>query len=191
MKGQAISIAEHNKAKSLLSFMVNPNGQVKNVQQPRKATTSTGGSGPSHFYSRRQLIGLIFGPLLFMITLLFFQPADLPKEALAVLASTIWIATWWITEAIPIPATSLLPIILFPLTGQSTVKRQLRHTVTILSFYSWEDSSLLLPLKGGICINELHLSLFLQLVRVQSELSLDLWLRLDFYRCRFQILQRR
>ena len=26
-------------------------------------------------------------------------------------------ATWWITEAIPIPATSLLPIVLFPLTG--------------------------------------------------------------------------
>jgi sodium-dependent dicarboxylate transporter 2/3/5 len=34
-----------------------------------------------------------------------------------VLASTIWIAVWWMTEAIPIPATSLLPIILFPLTN--------------------------------------------------------------------------
>lgn len=123
MKGRALSIAwesfwnEHNKAKSLLSFMVNPNGQVKNIQQSSKDTTNTGGSGPSGFYSRRQLIGLILGPLLFIITLLFFQPADLPREGLAVLASAIWIATWWITEAIPIPATSLLPIILFPLTG--------------------------------------------------------------------------
>ena len=41
----------------------------------------------------------------------------MPKEATAVLASTVWIATWWISEAIPIPATPLLPIVLFPLTG--------------------------------------------------------------------------
>jgi sodium-dependent dicarboxylate transporter 2/3/5 len=38
-------------------------------------------------------------------------------EANAVLASTVWIAVWWITEAIPISVTSLLPIILFPLSG--------------------------------------------------------------------------
>ena len=62
-------------------------------------------------------IGLILGPLLFVLTLLFFHPEGLSKEANAVLASTLWIATWWITEAIPIAVTSLLPIILFPLSG--------------------------------------------------------------------------
>ena len=41
----------------------------------------------------------------------------LSKEANAILASTIWIAIWWITEAVPIAITSLLPIVLFPLTG--------------------------------------------------------------------------
>lgn len=39
------------------------------------------------------------------------------KEANAVLACTFWVAIWWITETIPIAVTSLLPIILFPLTG--------------------------------------------------------------------------
>jgi sodium-dependent dicarboxylate transporter 2/3/5 len=39
------------------------------------------------------------------------------SEAQAVMASTAWIATWWICESIPIPATSLLPVVLFPLTG--------------------------------------------------------------------------
>ncbi|BBI63475.1 hypothetical protein HSBAA_47810 [Vreelandella sulfidaeris] len=34
-----------------------------------------------------------------------------------VLATTLWVAVWWITEAIPIPATSLLPIVLLPITG--------------------------------------------------------------------------
>ncbi len=62
-------------------------------------------------------IGLILGPLLFVITLLWFHPEGLSKEANAILASTLWVATWWITEAIPIAVTSLLPIILFPLTG--------------------------------------------------------------------------
>jgi solute carrier family 13 (sodium-dependent dicarboxylate transporter), member 2/3/5 len=68
-------------------------------------------------YSQAQRIGLFLGPTLFTLTLLFFAPADLSFEARAVLATTLWVATWWITEAIPIPATSLLPIVLLPITG--------------------------------------------------------------------------
>ena len=61
--------------------------------------------------------GLILGPALFLIILLWFHPEGLSKEANAILASTIWIAMWWITEAVPIAITSLLPVVLFPLTG--------------------------------------------------------------------------
>lgn len=64
-----------------------------------------------------QKIGLILGPLLFILTILFFRPEGLSEEGVAVLASTLWIAVWWITEAIPIEVTSLLPIVLFPLSG--------------------------------------------------------------------------
>ncbi|MCC5802883.1 SLC13 family permease [Rossellomorea vietnamensis] len=62
-------------------------------------------------------IGFMLGPVLFFLIILFFSPEGLSKEAVGVLAGTVWIAIWWITEAIPIPATSLLPIILFPVTG--------------------------------------------------------------------------
>ena len=62
-------------------------------------------------------IGLISGPLSFILILYFFNPESLNPQANAILASTIWIAIWWITEAIPIAVTALLPIILFPLTG--------------------------------------------------------------------------
>lgn len=65
----------------------------------------------------KQKIGLIIGPLLFLLILRFFHPEGLSKEANAVLASTAWVATWWITEALPIAVTALLPIILFPLSG--------------------------------------------------------------------------
>jgi sodium-dependent dicarboxylate transporter 2/3/5 len=62
-------------------------------------------------------IGLFLGPILFIFTLVFFKPEGLSSEGVAIAASTLWIATWWITEAIPIAVTSLLPIVLFPLTG--------------------------------------------------------------------------
>ncbi|WP_269412481.1 SLC13 family permease [Lentibacillus daqui] len=75
------------------------------------------GEQPPKPYSRAQMVGLILGPALFILTMLFFQPEGLSPEGKAVLAATLWTATWWITEAIPIPATSLLPLILIPVTG--------------------------------------------------------------------------
>ncbi|MGB1167767.1 MAG: SLC13 family permease [Flavobacteriaceae bacterium] len=62
-------------------------------------------------------LGVIIGPLLFLIILLLTPFEGLSEQGHAVLATTIWIAVWWVTEAIPIAATALLPIVLFPLTG--------------------------------------------------------------------------
>ena len=62
-------------------------------------------------------LALFLGPFLFFITLSFFHPEELSKEANAVLATTLWVAIWWIFEAVPISVTAMLPIILFPLSG--------------------------------------------------------------------------
>ncbi|MEO1651948.1 MAG: DASS family sodium-coupled anion symporter [Bacteroidota bacterium] len=62
-------------------------------------------------------IGLLLGPLLFLSVIAFLDFPGLSPEGHMVLAGTLWIAVWWITEAIPIAVTSLLPIVLFPLTG--------------------------------------------------------------------------
>nr|MBI1229765.1 anion transporter [Cytophagales bacterium] len=58
-------------------------------------------------------IGLLLGPLLFILINQFATPAGLSAEGVSLLAITAWIAAWWITEAIPIAATALLPLILF------------------------------------------------------------------------------
>ncbi|KPQ43079.1 MAG: Sodium:sulfate symporter transmembrane region [Candidatus Methanoperedens nitroreducens] len=64
----------------------------------------------------RRKAGLVLGPVLFLFILLS-DIEGISWEAKSIAASTAWIACWWLTEAIPIPATSLLPIILFPLLG--------------------------------------------------------------------------
>ena len=65
----------------------------------------------------RKSVFLILGPLTFLVLVLLDKPASLSIEAYYVLAATCWIAIWWVTEAIPIWVTALLPIVLFPLTG--------------------------------------------------------------------------
>ncbi|ELY53562.1 anion transporter [Natronococcus amylolyticus DSM 10524] len=84
---------------------------------------SSGGDDDSPFdvggeYKLRQKIGFVLGPILFALILLGPTPGDPAGfEGQAAGAVTAWVAAWWVTEAIPIPATSLLPIVLFPLTG--------------------------------------------------------------------------
>jgi len=65
----------------------------------------------------KKTFGLLAGPLTFLAIYFFAHPAGLSKEALAVLAVTSWVAIWWITEAIQIEVTALLPVVLFPLSG--------------------------------------------------------------------------
>ncbi len=68
---------------------------------------------------KRQLkpLILLLGPLLFIIFLVMGNPQGMPESAYAVFCVTIWMALWWITEAVPIAVTALLPIVLFPLLG--------------------------------------------------------------------------
>ncbi|MFC1555641.1 SLC13 family permease [candidate division KSB1 bacterium] len=73
-------------------------------------------------YSLRQKIGLFAGPLFFLAILVLPAPAGMPVEAKRTAAITVFMAVWWLTEAIHISATALLPIILFPLLGIENVR---------------------------------------------------------------------
>jgi sodium-dependent dicarboxylate transporter 2/3/5 len=61
-------------------------------------------------------IGLALGPVL-AIGILMLPIGGLSWDAHLVLAMLVLMATWWVTEAIPLAATALIPIIVIPLIG--------------------------------------------------------------------------
>ncbi|PQO23828.1 anion transporter [Rhodobacteraceae bacterium WD3A24] len=77
-----------------------------------RQSTPTRKSGPA---PRRQWIGLVAGPVLAAACLLAPPPPEMAPEAWRMVAMTVWMVTWWLTEAVPIPATALLPLVLMPL----------------------------------------------------------------------------
>ncbi|MFT5369796.1 MAG: sodium-dependent dicarboxylate transporter 2/3/5, partial [Candidatus Latescibacterota bacterium] len=63
----------------------------------------------------RQTVGLFVGIFLFLLMIILPVPNGLSPEAMRAGAVTLLMATWWMTEAIPIFATALVPLALFPL----------------------------------------------------------------------------
>ncbi|MFZ2493662.1 MAG: SLC13 family permease [Thermoanaerobaculia bacterium] len=68
-------------------------------------------------------IGFISGIALFAFLLTLPPPVGLPAAGWRAAAVAALMATWWITEAIPIPATALLPLVLFPLLGIAPIAK--------------------------------------------------------------------
>jgi sodium-dependent dicarboxylate transporter 2/3/5 len=63
------------------------------------------------------VIGRALGPLLFFLIQFFWRPEGLSEQGVSALAVALWVGAWWVTEAVPIAVSALLPIILFPLSG--------------------------------------------------------------------------
>jgi sodium-dependent dicarboxylate transporter 2/3/5 len=83
-------------------------------------------SDESRASSRLARIGLPAGPLAACL-LYWLLPASIGDVALtdggrATAAVAALMAAWWLTEALPLPATALLPIVLFPPLGVTPIK---------------------------------------------------------------------
>lgn len=62
-------------------------------------------------------IGIIAGPIFFILIYLLAPAGAINEKSITVIAVGSWMVTWWITEAIPIPITAMLPLVLFPVLG--------------------------------------------------------------------------
>ncbi len=94
-----------------------------NDPQPQSASH---GDAPARTRSRIGRAGLIAGPVAALLLYLLLpghyidaagQSAPLTYAARATLAVLVWMAVWWITEAVEIEVTALLPLAAFPLLG--------------------------------------------------------------------------
>ena len=66
----------------------------------------------------QRAIGIIAGLLVFVAIALFpSDPVTFPFSAQLTAAVTGLMVVWWVTEAIPIYATALVPLVLFPILG--------------------------------------------------------------------------
>ncbi len=78
-----------------------------------------------------QWVGLAAGPLLAGLVALVLPDTYATADGLRVLgapakataATGVWMAVWWMTEAIPVYATALLPLALLPATGAVSIKQ--------------------------------------------------------------------
>lgn len=87
-------------------------------------------------------IGLLVGPLAFALTALLPPPAGLAPAAWLVAGLVVWMAAWWMTEAVPLAVTALLPFVVLPLAGVSSAE------ATASTYYS----PILFLLLGGAFI---------------------------------------
>lgn len=77
-------------------------------------------------------LGLFLGPLAAVVIYFVLPTAQLDTAGAAIsglshagrmtLAIGAWLAVWWITEAIPIEAAALLPLVAFPIAGVASMK---------------------------------------------------------------------
>ncbi len=73
-------------------------------------------------YSKVQFIGLISAPIL-SLTLLFLSPPEgMSVHAWHTTSVALFMAIYWITEAIPMYVTSLIPLLFFPVLGIANIK---------------------------------------------------------------------
>ncbi|NOQ52551.1 MAG: DASS family sodium-coupled anion symporter [Desulfuromonadaceae bacterium] len=126
-----------------------------------KSTPGGIDEGEPREYTTRQKVGLALGPLLFILMFLIPTPAGMDPAAQKMAAVALLMATWWMCESIPIPATSLLPIALFPLLG-------IMHTKQATAPYA---SHLIFLFMGGFIIAlsmqrwELHRRIAMNIVK--------------------------
>ena len=91
-------------------------GKVSTRQTPPPVSTAV----------RIRRIGLVAGPVLAVACFLLLpekypagsgQVVDFTLAGRATLAMVVWMATWWMTEAVDIEVTALMPLVAFPLLG--------------------------------------------------------------------------
>jgi len=130
---------------------------------PRGSSAKAATTQPAG-YGLRQKSGLVIAPLLILAALIFPAPAGLTVEGWRTAGIALAMAAFWISEAIPIPATALLPIVLFPIAGVAGIKDAAAPYANPLIFLFMGGFLIALAMQKW----NLHLRVALGIVRVMG-----------------------
>lgn len=86
------------------------------------------------YYNTRKRLGFFAGPLAFLVLLALPAVEGLPVDAQKMAAIAVFMSIWWMCESVPIPVTSLLPIVLFPLLNITSSKVVAAHYASPIIF---------------------------------------------------------
>ncbi len=89
-----------------MSESVRPGGTYKTLAEQREVLTPA----EERFEKARQTIGLVLGPVVFLI--MYFAPLPLERNQHTLAAILAFTIVYWLSEAIPIPATAVLALAL-------------------------------------------------------------------------------
>lgn len=69
-----------------------------------------------------QAVMLLLGPAVMLLTCFIDPPAGMSVAAMRTAGLAFWMASWWVSEVVPIPATALLPLVFSPLADIAAIK---------------------------------------------------------------------
>lgn len=69
-----------------------------------------------------QWLLLLLGPCVMLLTCLVEPPVGMSAAAFKTAGLAFWMASWWVSEVVPIPATALLPLVISPIVDIAAIK---------------------------------------------------------------------
>src|SRR5690606_14250507 len=100
---------------------------------------------------RNRVIGLAAG-LLGAVLVYFVMPGDVAPSAKVTAATAVLMGLWWMTEAIPIPATALVPLVVFPLFNETTAEDGTTSPVTVDQVGASYGNNIIFLFMGGFLL---------------------------------------
>ena len=139
--------------------------------------------------TRIQNVGFFLGPVVF-IAILFFDLEPGKPVVTRMAAVALLMAVWWITDAIPLAATALIPMVLYPILGILTGKETAPVYVNSTIFLFVGGFMIALAMEKW----DLHRRIALFIIRFIGGDPLEsysaLWLLPGFYPCGYPTRQR-
>lgn len=109
-----------------------------------------------------RILFIVLGPLAFLMLFFAHPDAYLEQESWRVIALASWMIIWWITEAVPIPITALLPMVAFPMLGVFDIKTSTSAYASPIIFLFMGGFMLALAMER----HNLHKRIALNIIRI-------------------------